>query len=193
MTGTRLVKSSWKGVNICRVEICQKRQELVAHMQSVRIKFDPYPDLLLVLHSIFSVKHKQFPCTEVLPRVIVRPPSETERGGFEYNLDCHWFFFLWHETQQCFKLSMIFCFDSPANITITVLFVPAWFLVYHNESPPPFFFLTSRLYSWPLMTHYCHHYRSLSTFLLCSFGSARNAPSYALSHLLIHPSSRHAQ
>jgi len=27
--------------------------------------------------------------TEVLPQVIVRPPSETERGGFEYNLHCH--------------------------------------------------------------------------------------------------------
>jgi len=139
------------------VEICQKRQELVAHMQSVphQIWSYLYPDLLLVLHSIFSVKHKQFPCTEVLPRVIVRPLSETERGGFEYNLDCYWFFFLWHETQQCFKLSMVFCFDSPANITITVLFVPAWFLVYHNESLPPlFFFFLSVIYihdhSWPI-------------------------------------------
>jgi len=27
--------------------------------------------------------------TEVLPQVIVRPPSETEHGGFEYNLHCH--------------------------------------------------------------------------------------------------------
>ena len=100
--------------------------------------------------------------------------------------------------------SMIFCSRSgfarqyyyPRPLCATLIPCLSWW------TPPPLYFIShlysSRSYliydrSWPIMTRNRHRYRFPSNFLLRSFGSARNVPSYTSSHSPIYSFSCHAQ